>query len=164
MIKLKPIGLITHNRIYVCIDASSCLVIVDLVIIDSIASPCIVISYHGIMGPAPSLTLTVSPLLPLHRQWLPLPVDSYPAKGRPPLRPALLPLLATAPYGLLLLRATACGLLPLRASHCRSCLRVVVAFVGDRLRASSHPLGRSLSAAGCPCSRPGRGWPPLQVA
>ncbi|RWW16948.1 hypothetical protein GW17_00019142 [Ensete ventricosum] len=38
-------GLITHNRIYVCIDASPCPVIVDLVIIDS--PPC-----QGVATPA----------------------------------------------------------------------------------------------------------------
>ncbi|RRT44403.1 hypothetical protein B296_00022778 [Ensete ventricosum] len=38
IIMRDPMGLITHNRIYVCIGASPCPVIVDLVIIGSVGS------------------------------------------------------------------------------------------------------------------------------
>ncbi|RWV90282.1 hypothetical protein BHE74_00053445 [Ensete ventricosum] len=41
-------GLITHNRIYVCISASPCPVIVDLVIIGSIGSS----HHHASLSPA----------------------------------------------------------------------------------------------------------------
>ncbi|RWW00731.1 hypothetical protein GW17_00036282 [Ensete ventricosum] len=76
MIKPEPLGLITHNRIYMCIGVSPCPVIVDLVIIGSVASPCDVISRHGIVSPAITSTL------------------SRPAKGRPPLWSPPPPLLA----------------------------------------------------------------------
>ncbi|RZR79587.1 hypothetical protein BHM03_00005321 [Ensete ventricosum] len=61
-------GLITHNRIYVCIGASPCPVIVDLVIIGFrriVTSPCIVISRHCIVGPAVTSTLPLRLFIPL---------------------------------------------------------------------------------------------------
>ncbi|RWW05713.1 hypothetical protein GW17_00030996 [Ensete ventricosum] len=48
MIKPKPLGLITHNRIYVCIGVSPCLVIVDLVIIGFVGLS----HHHASLSPA----------------------------------------------------------------------------------------------------------------
>ncbi|RZS15904.1 hypothetical protein BHM03_00047804 [Ensete ventricosum] len=72
-----------------------------------------------------------SSVLPLRRQRLPLPAGNHPAKGRPPLRLALPPLLAAGlaagdsplwePY----------SRPPLRVPHCKQvCPRAATALVG----------------------------------
>ncbi|RWW29182.1 hypothetical protein GW17_00006306 [Ensete ventricosum] len=88
-------GLITHGRIYVCIGASSCPVIVDLVIIRSSFSQKDALTPLAPYAPPPSL-------LPLRRRQLPI--------GWPPLRSPPSPLLAAG---------LATGGSPLRAPYNR---------------------------------------------
>ncbi|RWV82909.1 hypothetical protein GW17_00055549 [Ensete ventricosum] len=112
----------------------------------------------------PSFTLTTSsPSLPLRRRRLPFAVGSRPAKGRPPLRLALPPLLGAG---------LSAGGSPLRAGRSRSCPRVADHYGLLPLRATAHcrgpsrsrpPLASSQAMAGRPCRGPGRGQPPLHA-
>ncbi|RWV83824.1 hypothetical protein GW17_00054522 [Ensete ventricosum] len=129
-------GLITHNRIYVCISASPCLVIVDLVIIGSIGSShhhAIILFLKGCPSPLASLCATVVAAARRRRRrctssaWATAPAASDAALGRDlagrrrRLARAL-PLLAAAPAS-----GRPCGLAtsgsPLRAGCNRLCLR-----------------------------------------
>ncbi|RWW25187.1 hypothetical protein GW17_00010475 [Ensete ventricosum] len=136
-------GLITHNRIYVCIGASPFPVIVDLVIIGSVE-----LSYHyaSCLSPlSPSASSSTSLPLPLRRRWLPLLVGSRPAKGWPPLVADV-----AAPAG---------G----RAGRSRLCPWATIAPTGGcPMRAAApaggRPLQRGLAAVGRPLAS---GRPPL---
>ncbi|RZS28368.1 hypothetical protein BHM03_00061954 [Ensete ventricosum] len=164
-------GLITHNRFYVCIGAPPCPVIVDLVIIGS----------DALTPLSPS-----APPLPLCRGRLRLLTGSRLAKGWPPLRLAPLPLLATGlvasgsplrvpcsrpPLSVLCCKrlcpretlmpagtgpAGCCpyGMLPLRAGAAGLPFRLALAAASNRLAGG---LGR-------PCMGAGHGWPPLLLA
>ncbi|RWW08688.1 hypothetical protein GW17_00027857 [Ensete ventricosum] len=164
-------GLITHNRIYVCIDASPCPVIVDLVIIGSSFSPKDALSPLSPLAP-PSLPL------PLYRRRLPLPTGNRPCwrHGWPR---------AIAPYrgptvGPLCGRraASGCrlnGLATVDRAHIRrSCEQMsplasaVGLPFGMALVTVSRPLagglGRGLAVGGRPYMGASRGWPPLLFA
>ncbi|RRT78937.1 hypothetical protein B296_00000270 [Ensete ventricosum] len=96
-----------------------------------------------------------SSVLPLRRQWLPLPTGNHPAKGRPPLRFASSPLLASGlaagvpPDGY-----RPCGLVAASRAHRRRptigvglpC-RLALAVAGRPL---ARGLGRSLAMGGRP--------------
>ncbi|RWW10112.1 hypothetical protein GW17_00026361 [Ensete ventricosum] len=169
-------GLITHNRIYVCIGVSPCLVIVDLVIIGSVGSS----HYHASIilfskgCPSPLLValcaIVVVAVAPAQAA---APLASTPrvaapcglAMGGSPLRaghwqpPLAHAILQPAP-----LRTPRCGRLPpLQAGHSPLCpqvppLRVAAPVDGRPLRVG---LGRGLAVGGRACMGVGRGWPPL---
>ncbi|RRT31457.1 hypothetical protein B296_00040042 [Ensete ventricosum] len=100
-------GLITHNRIYVCIGASPCLMIVDLVIVSSVGS----------CPSPPSPSLCRHCRCPCAGDDCPL----QPATGSRPMTSAVAPTSGRAGRTLSCSQVAApCGLLPLRAvAPCR---------------------------------------------
>ncbi|RRT35906.1 hypothetical protein B296_00013775 [Ensete ventricosum] len=158
-------GPITHNRIYVCIGASLCPVIIDLV-----ASSCVIISCHDIVGPVVISTLptrssfspkdALTPLSPsapspplLLRRWrLPLPCQ----KSGTPVAGAVAPAGDRAGRG----RPTVGPLCRRRAISDQLFFPQAPPLTG----AAGLPFGLALAVGGQSYMGAGRGWPPLLLA
>ncbi|RWV81876.1 hypothetical protein GW17_00056667 [Ensete ventricosum] len=163
-------GLITHNRIYVCIGASPCPVIVDLVIIDSVG-----LSHHYA---AAALARWQPPCQGAATHAVAL-TSGNPLRApcsRPPLRAShckrLCPQAAVAPAGWLQPTVHAGVCCPHGRHFCPQALPLWAAVAGLpfglALALAGCPLvgglGRGLAVGGGPYIGAGRGWPSLLLA